>query len=149
MATIMAPQSRVLVPVLVDDQDAARIPGKVSVGSHGYAQIWADGRVWVLHRWLLGLERGDKRMADHINGNRLDNRRSNLRVVTPSESSSNVRGRASSGFRGVYPNHGRWAAASKLNGRKIHLGTYDTPEEAAAVSHHWRVDNLLGYIDRR
>jgi hypothetical protein len=151
MATVMASKSRVLVPVLLDDEDAALLPGKVSIGSHGYGQIWADRRVQVLHRWILGLGLGDKRIGDHINGDRLDNRRTNLRIVNASQSSSNVKSRAASGYRGVYPNRARtrWVAKAKFQGKMINLGTYDDPEVAAEVSRQWRIANLSGYIDGR
>ncbi|MGL4809474.1 MAG: HNH endonuclease [Giesbergeria sp.] len=141
----MASQSGVLVPVQLDDEDAAALPGKVSVGSHGYAQVYEDGQVKLLHRRILGCSPGDRSVVDHINRNKLDNRRGNLRLVTPSESSANITSWAGSGYRGVYPNKKRWAAAAKKDGRKVHLGTYDTPEEAAHVAHEWRVANLPGY----
>jgi len=38
-----------------------------------------------------------------------------------------------------------WAARAKYKGRLYNLGTYDTPEEAAQVSHEWRLINLPGY----
>src|SRR5687767_10322229 len=48
----------------------------------GYAVRTDSGHSVSLHRLILGLERGDPRQVDHINGNRLDNRRANIRVVT-------------------------------------------------------------------
>lgn len=136
--------------VVLLDQDVD-LPGRLSIGSHGYAQLTGvrSGVVVLLHRWLLGiLDAGPGVIGDHKNGVTLDNRRSNLRVVTPSENSANVTGRACSGFRGVYPNHGRWIARAKTAGRLHNLGTYDTPEEAAEVAHSWRAANMPGYLDR-
>lgn len=125
-----------------------------SVGSHGYAQrflprIDAAAACRLMHRELLGLQPRDGRIGDHINGNTLDNRRSNLRVVTASQSSSNVAARGISGYRGVYPNGGRWIARGKKNGEVHNLGTYDTPEEAAEVARAWRLAHLPGYVDRQ
>jgi|SRR5688572_8503637 len=144
---IMASWSGVLVPVQLDDEDAAALPGKVSVGSHGYAQLYEDGQVKLLHRHLLGCRLGDRSIVDHVNRNKLDNRRSNLRLVTASESSANITSWAGSGYRGVYPNKKRWAAAGKKDGRKVHLGTFDTPEEAAVIAREWRLVNLAGCTD--
>ena len=48
----------------------------------------------------------------------------------------------------MHANKGRWAAAGKVGGRIYHVGTYDTPEEAAQVMHLWRLENLAGYTDR-
>lgn len=135
-----------MIPFQIDQEDADHYAGRrFSIGSHGYVQT---GYGKLLHRELLGLVTRDGNIADHINGNRLDNRRANLRVVTPSMSSANVKHNPVSGYRGVYPNKKRWAAAAKQDGRKLHLGTYDTPEQAARVAHEWRLANLPGYVVR-
>jgi hypothetical protein len=46
----------------------------------GYAVSTEHKRMVLMSREILGLERGDKREADHENRDRLDNRRSNLRA---------------------------------------------------------------------
>jgi hypothetical protein len=146
----MARQSGVLVPVLLDPEDIERLGGrKLSVGSHGYAQMWERKTVTLVHRWVLGLEHGDRRIGDHINGNRLDDRRSNLRIVDASGSSQNVSGRGRSRFRGVYPTRqGRWQAKVKFQGRYHCLGTFDTEEEAAAVADAKRRELMPFYVGR-
>jgi hypothetical protein len=137
---------------LMDAEDAER-PGerKLSLGSHGYAQMYelagdgSEGKTTILvHRWVMGARRRDGRIVDHINGVRLDCRKVNLRFVTAAESSANVKARAVSGFRGVYPMKGKWQAKGKRAGQVHHLGTYATPEEAAKVAHLWRLENLPG-----
>lgn len=133
---------------VIYDDDVA-LPGCLSIGSHGYAQLTGvEKDVVLFHRWLLGLRRRDGLIGDHIDGNPLDCRRRNLRVVNASQSSANVRARAKSGFRGVYPNKSRWIARCKQNGRIINLGTYDTAEEAATVSGVWRMQHLAGFTGR-
>ena len=102
----------------------------------------------LVHRWVMGATHRDGRIVDHINGNRLDERKVNLRFVTASESSANVKGRTSSGYRGVYPMRGKWQAKGKRGGRLYYLDTYDTPQEAARVAHLWRLENLPGYTGR-
>jgi hypothetical protein len=101
-----------------------------------------------VHRWGVGRKLRDGQIVDHVNGVRLDDRKFNLRFVTAAESRANVKGRASSGHRGVYPNNSRWAARGKSRGRIYILGMYDTPEEAAVVAHLWRLENLPGYTGR-
>jgi hypothetical protein len=57
----------------------------------------------------------------------------------------NFKGRASSGYRGAHRMRDKWQARGKLGGTEFYLGTYRTPEEAAAVVHAWRLANLPGY----
>lgn len=85
-----------------------------------------------MHRVILGLKEGDSEV-DHKNGDGLDNRRENLRLVTHTQNMRAFRKRAKryvSRFRGVQPNHKRWSAHIWHQGR-IYLGTFDTEEEAA------------------
>lgn len=80
----------------------------------------------------MGLTHGDGKHVDHINGDKLDNRRRNLRIVTHKQNMFNRRFKrvAKSGYRGVAQTpRGRWKACI---GRKLaYIGTYDTKEEAA------------------
>ena len=85
-----------------------------------------------LHRVVIQAPPGT--IVDHINGDRLDNRRANLRLVTPSQNNANGRDRPRrSGYRGVYPHRptGRWIAQISVSGRVRHLGIFDDPLEAA------------------
>jgi hypothetical protein len=75
--------------------------------------------------------------VDHINGNRLDNRRSNLRVCTKAENRRNigVRKNNSTGYKGVcYRKYiKQWQAQITVNSKAVYLGYYKTAEEAAKV----------------
>lgn len=147
VVTVLASSKAGPVPILLDRVDAERLPGRgMALGSHGYAQIWFDGQNTPLHRWILGAKRGDGRIVDHIDRDRLNNRRSNLRFVTPQENSANRRCSAASGHRGVYARHGRWYAQGKVDGHNYHLGVYDTAEDAAHAADQWRRANLPGYL---
>jgi hypothetical protein len=137
--------------VLLDSEDAARLPGKVSIGSHGYAQIWDGTTVVLLHRWLLGLAVGDPRKGDHENGMPLDNQRSNLRISTASGNSQNVSGRGRSKYLGVVRAHSKvehWQARVKWQGRMHYFGTYETELQAAIVAARWRREHMPYYVDR-
>jgi hypothetical protein len=146
----MARQSGLLVPVLMDAEDIALLGSRrLSVGSHGYAQVWDRKTVTLVHRWVLGLERGDRRIGDHVNGNKLDNRRSNLRIVDASGSSQNVSGRGRSRFRGVYlTRQGRWQAKVKFQGESHSLGVFGTEEEAFAVAEAKRRELMPFHVPR-
>ena len=98
-----------------------------------------DGRRRLyMHRELLGIsDAGRGVIGDHIDGDTLNNRRSNLRGVTSSQSCMN-RGKPSnntSGVVGVYFNkkRGQWFAKIKVEGREICLGHVSTLKEAARL----------------
>ena len=123
--------------VFLDQEDSLRLGDKsLSVGSHGYAQGYFDGRVEVLHRWIMGGRRGDGRIVDHVNRDRLDCCRSNLRFVTPSQNTQNRRTVAEAS--GAQREHNRWVARCKLEGKEYRLGRYATREEAEAVAAEFR-----------
>lgn len=140
-----------LTPVLIDTDDYLRYrrfgAKSLSVGSHGYAQMWDRRNCILLHRWILNLSPGDGMIGDHRNGNRLDNRRSNLRVVNPSGSSQNVAGRGKSKHRGVYATRsGRWEAKVKFRGKVYRLGLFATEEEAAEAADTKRRELMPFYV---
>lgn len=90
-----------------------------------------------MHRIILSrvLERSLLRheQVDHINGNGLDNRRCNLRLANQSNNASNVaiKSNNTSGYKGVSRySHSKWRAQIVVNQKYIHLGIFDTAEEA-------------------
>lgn len=97
-----------------------------------------------MHRLIVGAKMGE--MVDHKDGNGLNNRRSNLRIVSAIENAWNVKRKANntSGFKGVYWNchHNRWVASISIRGKRIYLGHFKTPESAhvayceASAKHH-------------
>lgn len=87
-----------------------------------------------LHRLIVGSPEG--KQVDHINGDGLDNRKCNLRVVNRSANMANQRRPAgASGFRGVQQSNGGrckpWSATITVNGKAIHSCGHPTPEAAA------------------
>lgn len=95
------------------------------------------GPIW-LHREILGLPRVlDGRVGDHIDRDKLNCRRSNLRIVTRSGNTQNQPGRAgTSQYRGVSWStaRGKWVAQLRINGQKRYFGLYDSETEAAEVA---------------
>ncbi|MGE7139167.1 HNH endonuclease [Luteibacter sp. NPDC031894] len=101
-----------------------------------YAVSKSFGRQGVrLHRLIVGAPEG--MCVDHINGDTLDNRRCNLRVCTNTENLRNrkLSCRSKTGFKGVSILHRLtkdvYAARITTNGKKIQIGVFATPEEAA------------------
>lgn len=104
-----------------------------------------------MHReiMLLGHANEDERVVDHINGNALDNRRSNLRVVTREQNAQNQRSRtvATSRFRGVSWDRGKWVAQCHWRRRNYFLGYYDREEDAAEASAAFRRERMPYAVD--
>ena len=75
----------------------------------------------LLHRYLM--QPGPGQQVDHINRNKLDCRRSNLRLATPAQNSQNVPRVKGNAYETPY---GRWQAKVKLAGKVFFLGTYQT-----------------------
>lgn len=98
-----------------------------------------QGQSIALHREIMGLSRGQTtKLVDHINGDKLDNRRINLRVCTRAQNAWNsvLYSTNTSGYKGVYPDTerpGYWRAAIRINGKPKNLGRYKTKEEAACA----------------
>lgn len=93
-----------------------------------------QGNRTALHRVILNAE--SKFEVDHINGNGLDNRRSNLRIATRQQNSANrVKGNfenATSAFKGIYKRgEKRWVAQITINNENRHIGSFDNEENAA------------------
>lgn len=101
----------------------------------GYIEIGVLGQRILAHRlaWYLVKREWPTQSLDHKNGIRSDNRIENLREASPSVNSQNLaaaRVDSSTGLLGVFPNKKRFSAQICLNGKRHHLGTFDTPEEA-------------------
>jgi hypothetical protein len=133
---------------IIDECDAHLLEHRWHMEAAGYARrnVSAEGgrqHAVKMHREILGLERGDPREADHINRDRLDNRRANLRVVTRAEGNQNRRGWGASSGRGVFRRpDGRFTAYAYVffegESRRVGLGVHDREEDAAAITQRFR-----------
>ena len=106
------------------------------VGSrgHAYAHRMRQGKMVLLHREILAAPAGSR--VDHVDGDGLNNRRSNLRFCTAAENTANSvveRRKRLAGYRGVTAHRRKFRAQIKTGERRIYLGSFATAEEAAAA----------------
>jgi hypothetical protein len=128
---------------LIDDEDVNRVMAVSStwaLAENGYATCHpTNSKPLYLHRVVMGLYEngGSRKMLDHINGDKLDNRKTNLRFATNQENQRNRRKIIKpclSRHKGVSLTPTKnYRAYIKLNGKQHNLGCYATEEEAAYV----------------
>lgn len=125
---------------LVDDADLDLIKGHswcATIPNAAKSKVYAQSRIGgtnvYLHRFILNAPKGVQ--VDHINGNGLDNRRSNLRLASPKENARSVRRHRDSGspYKGVhrYKARGNWSASIMVDGQARFIGYFETAEAAA------------------
>lgn len=98
-----------------------------------YAVRKFNGKTWYMHWDVIGKpQKGFE--VDHINGNKLDNRRSNLRICRRNENSRNKTKQKNntSGYKGVSWNRRdkKWVAYISINGKHIFLGSFNLAVDA-------------------
>lgn len=126
---------------LVDDEDLSLVASRrwtakrVNVKNFEtyYAVCREDGQSVRMHRIIMDAKPGE--IIDHKRHDTLDNRRSNLRRATTTQSSANRRGWGKSGFKGVIYNAetGRYRAYIDAGGKRIYLGYFGTESEAVTT----------------
>lgn len=101
-------------------------------GDTWYAAISINGKKVLLHRYLMGMHEEEysiKKVVDHINGDKLDDRIQNLRVCEHKDNMKNIRkGNKVIGVSQL--KNGKWAARIMHNYKGMHLGYFDTEQEA-------------------
>ena len=85
----------------------------------------------IAEKFIPGEKGSKKLVVSAINGDKLDCRIENLTYRPRSTVSRLRKTKSSSGFTGVYQEHQRYRAVISISGKAIHLGMFDTPEEAA------------------
>lgn len=107
-----------------------------SVNSSGYAgktfYIGNGKFIWFAIHHVISGSPLYKNVIDHINGNPLDNRRSNLRIVTRRQNGQNAKIHRSGRLPGTHfrDDRGKWRAIYSLNNKQVHIGYFETENEA-------------------
>lgn len=118
----------------------------------GYVRATINGRREFCHRIILNAKKGE--IIDHINGDKLDNRRTNLRFCTFQQNTANSSKKENciSRFKGVrfdtsMKRRKRWMAACEHSGKSITIGRFKTQEQAA-IAYNNKAKEIWGEFAR-
>ncbi|WP_444461576.1 HNH endonuclease [Rhodobacter capsulatus] len=117
---------------------------------YGYRRVRIDGKKKQVHRIIWTMFNGDipeGMLIDHKDGNTGNNRLENLRLATRADNNRNraMQKNNTTGFPGVTFRKitGKWEARIRCDCKKIHLGTFDTPD-LANLAYITAAENLHG-----
>ena len=121
---------------LVDDEDYEVVNSyswHVLRNGYAIARVKGTTKKILMHRLIMNAP-SDKKI-DHINQDKLDNRKENLRFATVAENARNskFRGRNTSGYKGVSfkVSKNRWLATIVVNGKHKQVGSFMGKKDAA------------------
>ena len=137
---------------IVDDEDYP-VLSKYKWQYHTGGYVKRGSRCIRMARQILNAPKGLE--VDHINLDKLDNRKVNLRLCTRAENVRNSTKRKDSPnkYKGVHfiKSRNKWIARIQINGKRIHSGYFDTEIEAAkrydklALKHHGSFASINKY----
>lgn len=151
---------------LVDDEDAFiahyqwRASNAKTGGVYGvrFERVNRKPCLFYIHRQVMGIEPGNPFIVDHMDGNSLNNQKSNLRITTVSENTRNrlkaPNRKSSSQYMGVSKKpSGAWVARIKHDGKNKHLGTFRTEDEAHRArlifeKDHWGIQPIRAELHK-
>lgn len=120
---------------------AGDVSGNLKSGNSGYWEIKFKGKTYKRHRIVYWYATGNlpehPMIIDHVKGVSFGDGIDNLQQATRKQNNqkSKFRSGNSSGFRGVsfHKHTGKWVAQCSIDGKRIHLGLFDSPEDASVV----------------
>ena len=123
--TLRNRKHEIVAKALIDTEDVERCKNiKWSYNDiTGYA-YYKNKKNIPLHMFILEHYNKENNVVDHINRNKLDNRKNNLRIVNRSENRKN------SNIKGAYYRKGKWEVTIGRYGQYFYVGSFNTYEEA-------------------
>lgn len=120
----------------------------------GYVTISLKGKLRKAHRmaWIYMYDVDiDGFQIDHINGNKSDNRISNLRISTHQQNMFNMKKKKTnkSGVKGVHFDNrcNKWRAQTSINKKRVHLGLFDSIRDAERVIYEFMNKNHNDFMN--
>jgi hypothetical protein len=115
--------------------------GNLCYAGRSSPMVNGNRQLILMHSAIINTPKGMD--TDHINGNGLDNRRENLRIVTRRQNLQNLHIKKTSIYPGVSfeTDSNRWRAQIKINGKSRNIGRFKT-EIDAAIAYSAAVSNL-------
>ena len=143
---------------IIDDDDTIVVNKYNWHIKPGRQTVYAETSVWLskekrvstisMHRLILGLRIGDKRQVDHVDGNGLNNSKSNLRIASSKQNAHNrpSQNGSISRYKGVtfHKRIKKWHAYIRVDNKLLHLG-YHESEDCAAIAYN---NAALKYFDK-
>jgi len=119
--------------VILDPEDVEKVRPYRWYEDCGYAKSYGGSNRLRMSRLIV--DAPDDLFVDHINHNTLDNRRTNLRIVTHQQNNMNVTPRNGKSIAGINCNasSGKYTAYISTNGRPKYLGSFDMLEDAISA----------------
>jgi len=117
---------------IVDDEDFEKLSMfKWQLSSYGYAKAVINKRHTFMHRLIMNAPEG--MVVDHIDGDRLNNIKKNLRVCTVKENARNIKPNTSAEVKskGVILQRGKYRASITVDGKRKSLGVFNYEKEAS------------------
>lgn len=116
----------------IDAEDFAKIfPYKWHLSWHGYPRAWVTkDKPKLMHCFIMGPPPKGKEI-DHINGDKLDNRKANLRFCTASENQCNRTKKGANKYIGVYAHKVGFHASINKDKKMFYLGYFKSAKKAA------------------
>lgn len=125
---------------------------KIDKQGYAYCQIKKKGKLHLIRLHRIIADAPDGKLVDHINGDTLDNRRNNLRLVTIAQNGHNrsLSSKNKSGVTGVFwfEKRGKWLVNICNNNKTIYIGLYSNFDDAVKARYEAE-DKYFGEYSRR